>query len=260
MKQLKTEFSMYVEDRRQTPIEGFECCCLPHLTRYIPKIVGMEGYVVFGNFPEGEEIKLIREEINFFQKNGIDFEWKIYDFDEPNNLRELLEDEGLVCGERDSEAFMIFDTRRDQVKRNSNPRAIVERVRSVQGIRDIALVQQIVWDQDFSWLVQQLSDVLAHRPEELSLYCAYVDGEPIASGWTSFPANSLFPELHGGAVVPAWRSKGIYGDIYHVRCGEISDRGYTWTSVDATEMSRPILERLGFNFVCMTHPMKYSPN
>lgn len=252
----KTEFSSYADDRRQTPIDGFDCHPLPYFTRYTPKIEGMEGFVVFSRLPAGKETEIIRHEIDYFQQLGIDFEWKVYDFDEPENLKSTLEREGFTCGE--SEAFMLCATDEVMSERNLKGQAQIERVQTLQGLQDIAKVQQIVWNQNFDWLVEQLSLVLETKPGELSLYCAYVDGDPIGSGWTSFPPNSQYPELHGGAVIPTFRGQGIYGDLYQVRCQEISARGYLRTSVDATEMSRPILESLGFKLVCMTHPMRYS--
>jgi hypothetical protein len=254
----KAEFERYAQDRLQTPIDGFDCIRLPHLTRYTPTIAGMEGHVVFTNLPNGEELNLIRQEINYFKRQNLNFEWKVYDYDEPNDLKELLEGEGFVCGE--SEAFMIFHTDDNQAELKNSHGAEIKRIDSLEGLRDIANVQHIVWGETFGWLLEQLSDVLASKPEELSLYCAYIDGVPIGSGWTSFPKGSSFPELHGGAVVPDWRGKGIYGDLYRIRCNEISTKGYSWTSVDATEMSRPILQKLGFEFVCMTHPMKLQSN
>ena len=260
MNQGRAKFERYAEDRRQTPIDGFNCIRLSHITRYIPTIEGMEGYVVFTNLPKGEELNLIRQEIGYFQRQSLNFEWKVYDYDEPNNLKELLEGEGFVCADGESEAFMIFHTADNEAELKSRHGAVIQRIHSLEGIRDIASVQHVVWEQDFGWLVEQLSDIIANKPEELSLYCAYVDGVPIGSGWTSFPKGSSFPELHGGAVIPDWRGKGIYGDLYRIRCKEISQKGYSWTSVDATEMSRPILQKLGFEFVCMTHPMKFQSN
>lgn len=252
----KTEFSSYADDRRQMPIDGFDCKLLPYLTRYTPKIEGMEGIVVFSRLPAGKESEIVRHEIDYFKQRGIDFEWKVYDFDEPENLKAILEDKGFTCGE--SEAFMLCATDEVLPDRSRTDQVQVQRVHNVQGLQDIAKVQQLVWDQNFDWLVEQLSLVLETNPGELSLYCAYDDGEPVGSGYTSFPPGSQYPELHGGAVIPGYRGQGIYGSLYQIRCQEIFQRGYLRSSVDATEMSRPILEGLGFKLVCMTHPMRYS--
>jgi hypothetical protein len=248
-------FSEYAQDRREAIIDGFECQVFPHLTRYIPQIKGMDGIVVFAQLPTGDEIECIQNEIDYFSTLDVGFEWKVYDLDEPRYLRALLECQGFSAGE--SESFMIFQTSQQQIERIPNSLTDIVEINTEQGLRDIATVQQAVWNQSFDWLVTQLSEVLVKKPEELSLYCAYIEGLPVGSGWTSFPNGSRFPELHGGAVVPKWRGKGVYGDLYQVRCLEISNKGFEWTSVDATPMSCPILENLGFKRVCMTHPLRY---
>lgn len=254
---MKAEFSSFADDRRQTPIDGFDCHLFPYLTRYTPKIQGMEGIVVFSRLPAGQEVQIIRHEIEYFQRLAVDFEWKVYDFDEPENLKNILEREGFTSGE--SEAFMLCATDEKRLhERNRKDQAQIHRVHTVQGLQDIAKVQHSVWNENFDWLVEQLSLVLETKPDELSLYCAYVDDEPVGSGYTSFPSGSQYPELHGGAVIPGFRGQGIYGSLYQVRCQEIFQRGFLRTSVDATDMSRPILEGLGFELVCLTHPMRYS--
>lgn len=255
MNRSQTLFWKYAEDRRESEIDGFRCDIFPHLTRYTPQIEGMEGLVVFAQLPDHEAVELIHNEIKYFSDLSLDIEWKVYDFDKPDDLMLRLKAEGFRCGE--SEAFMVYFIDRERKHHRYRSNADIRRVQNAEGLKDVAIIQQIVWNQDFSWLVKQLSNVLTNSPTELSLYCAYVDDEPVGCGWTGFPSQSNFPELHGGAVIPEHRGKSIYGDLYRIRCEEISQRGYSWTTVDATSMSRPILERLGFEYVCMTHPMRF---
>jgi GNAT superfamily N-acetyltransferase len=90
----------------------------------------------------------------------------------------------------------------------------------------------------------------------LSIYCAYVGGEPVGTGWTEFPPDSRFPELHGGAVLESRRGRGIYSDLFAVRVDEAKKRLYDFICVDAAPMSRPILQKIGFRGVCATVPMR----
>jgi GNAT superfamily N-acetyltransferase len=75
-------------------------------------------------------------------------------------------------------------------------------------------------------------------------YLAYVDGEPIAS------ANAVFAEaavmLLGGATKPQARGRGCYRALVQARWEDGIRRGTPALVVQAGEMSRPILERLGF--------------
>ncbi len=252
---LRKAVATYVEERKSEEIAGFECEVFPHLTRHTPRAEGMDGIVLFAQLPPDDAARLIRVEIDYFAERKLDFEWKVYDFDLPHDLRSRLQEHGFACGE--SEAFMLFQT---EPKGAGNPvrsEAQIRRVESQTGVDDIVRVQEVVWQENFDWLRRQISETITNRPQELSLYCAYVDDVPVGSGWTSFAPGSQFPELHGGAVVPEWRGKSIYGDLYRVRCDEVATRGFHWTAVDATPMSRPILEKLGFQYVCMTHPMTY---
>ncbi len=248
-------FNRYADDRRHTSIDGFRCEVLPHLTRYTPLVEGMEGFVVFARLPEREALDLIRREIEHFESLKCDFEWKVYEFDQPNDLMSRLETEGFSRGE--GETFMVYPSSEARSEFTPRSGADICRVQDVARLEDIASVQQRVWSQDFGWLVAQLSEVLTEKPTELSLYCAYIGDEPVGCGWTSFTSGSAFAELHGGSVLDSHRGRGIYGDLYRTRCAEIAQRGYAWTAVDATDMSRPILERLGFERVCLTYPMRF---
>lgn len=131
------------------------------------------------------------------------------------------------------------------------------RIDSEQGVHDVVSVQQEVWNRKFEWLAAQLLRGLTTQPEHISLYCAYLDGRPVGTGWADFPGGSKFPELHGGAVLQELRGQGIYRALYGRRIDEAAHRGYTRIAVDASPMSRPILERMGFAHACNTTPMHY---
>jgi len=47
----------------------------------------------------------------------------------------------------------------------------------------------------------------------------------------------------------------FYSMLLHERCLEAQERGYEYLAVDAAPMSRPILERKGFEFICWTYPL-----
>ena len=87
------------------------------------------------------------------------------------------------------------------------------------------------------------------------MYCAYVDGKPVATGRISFPAGSNFAGLWGGGVLPAMRGRGLYTAMLSHRIAEAKSRGYRWITIDAAPMSRPILLKKGFMHVCWTYPM-----
>ena len=60
-------------------------------------------------------------------------------------------------------------------------------------------------------------------------------------------------------TLPAWRGRGIYRAIVAYRANLAAARGLRYLQVDASDESRPILERLGFVAVTTTTPFIWSP-
>jgi len=83
--------------------------------------------------------------------------------------------------------------------------------------------------------------------------------ELVGSGWIDFHGGSRFAQLCGGAVREDHRGRGIYSRLFQRRLLEAKARGVPFIAVDAAPMSRPILERKGFRFVCHTYPMRTRP-
>ena len=83
------------------------------------------------------------------------------------------------------------------------------------------------------------------RPGYLSVYVAYVDGQPACAGWISFHANGRFADLWGGATVAEHREMGLYTAVLAKRTEEAVACGYRFLTTDASPMSRPILAKHG---------------
>lgn len=250
-----TFFAEYVADRRRETMEGMRCEPLPHFTRHTALDAGSEGMVCYTDLPSDSAEAEILAQIAYFRALGQDFEWKCYELDRPANLRQLLERHGFVADE--PEALMCYPLQ--SAGRPNPPRADgcqIVRVDGESGLRDVLAVQAQVWGRNFDWLHDRLLHQIRHTPERISMFCAYLDGQPVGSGWTSYPDGSRFPELHGGAVLAAHRGSGVYSRLFDVRFEEAKARGYGHMTVDAAPMSRPILERIGFQHVCMTWPMR----
>jgi GNAT superfamily N-acetyltransferase len=246
-------FERYAADRRDRLLPGYRLEVLPHLVRHTPLLERMEGLVGFADLPAGRERELILAEIEHFRGLGLPFEWKVYELDRPADLREMLSREGLSAG--DEEAFLVMPATRRAVP-PPPPGIRIARIEDPARLPDVVRVQEAVWDQDLSWLVDSLGETLSKRPGEIAMYCAYADGEPIATGWIDLPSGSRFADLHGGAVLPAHRGRGIFGMLLEMRLHAAADRGYEYIAVDAAPMSRPLLLARGFREICGTVPMR----
>jgi hypothetical protein len=65
--------------------------------------------------------------------------------------------------------------------------------------------------------------------------------------------------LFGGATLAEWRRRGIYRATVTYRANLAQQRGFRYLETDASDDSRPILERLGFTPVTTTTPYLWSP-
>ncbi len=54
-----------------------------------------------------------------------------------------------------------------------------------------------------------------------------------------------------------WRGRGLYRALIAFRARIAAERGYRYLQVDASDQSRPILERLGFVALTTTTPYVY---
>ena len=70
--------------------------------------------------------------------------------------------------------------------------------------------------------------------------------KPVGAAWSSLWSDRDFSPLFGGAVLPAWRRRGIYRAMVAARARAAERLGIRWLVVDASEESAPILRQLGF--------------
>lgn len=259
-KDLSAVFETYIADRRQQALEGLRREDLVELIRYTAIKPGEEGMVAYARLgEEAQAERAIQAQIDYFRRRGEAFEWKHYDLDQPPTLGQMLKNHGFVADE--VEALMVYDLQdrpaQSQARRDHRDWTL-QHIVSPQGVQDVLSVQEQVWGQCFDWLGDRLLMGLSRQPEQRSIFCAYdLEGRPIGTGWTDYPAGSAIPELHGGSVLAGWRGRGVYSQLYRQRLSVAASRGYRCVAVDAAPMSRPILERLGFAFVCNTTPMRY---
>lgn len=237
-------------DRRGRPIAGLRCEVFDHFVRYTPERPGLEGLIVFDQLPEEGIDQAIAAQTAHFADVGCDWEWKVYDFDQPRNLATRLRAHGFVPG--DTEAFMVYPTR-GHVSRPLRPGVGVHVVTSDAAIRTVVEIQKEVWHEDLEWLEGSLREDLARTV----LLLAYVNDQPVGTGWVQFNAHSSFADLHGGSVLPEFRGRGVYSALFDYRADAAKARGIPYLAVDAAPMSRPILVKQGFTFVCETTPFHW---
>jgi len=249
-------FDLYREERRASIVPGYRVEALPQLTRYTAERSGEEGFVVFARFRSDDADAVICEQLAYFEARREPFEWKVYDFDFPVGLRGVLGSYGFRAGA--VEFFMVLPVR------SSGPaRGGVATIRDATldngVIDDVVRIHEEVRSRPYPGLDRRLREAITPRPTCASIHCAYLEGRPVGCGWVDFTRGSRFADLHGAAVLESARGRGIYTQLYERRVTAAMERGCRYLAADATDMSRPILQKKGFIAVCETVPMRCGP-
>ena len=133
----------------------------------------------------------------------------------------------------------------------------VQRIFTLEKLADVQTVEEQVWGEDSSWVIDYLGGAFSKYPKQMSVYAAYVDGQPASAAWIYFPKNSQFASLWGGSTLSGFRRQGLYTALLAVRAQEARDRQVRYITVDASPMSRSILEKFGFEWIANSYPCKW---
>ena len=180
------------------------------------------------------------------------FEWKVFDHDTPADLKQRLLAHGFEAEE--PEALMALDLEDAPPRLRAPLQADVRRSSDPAQVKQITVVQEGVWDDAKLGLVEELAQTLSTRPDLLSIFQAYADEQPACNGWMRYHPGRQFADLWGGSTLPAYRGRGLYTAIVAARAQEARARGVRFLTVDASPMSRPILEKLHFRCLTYTTP------
>jgi len=217
-----------------------------------------ESWVIYSRLDESNVDAAIGEEIAYFESIGHNFEWKLYTHDAPANLKERLAARGFEI--EDVEAVMVLDLQEAPPALLAPVKRDVRRITDPDGLDDFADVMTQIWQDNPANLREHLARALANDPESLSIYIAYQDNTPVSAARTAYHANSQFAGLWGGSTVEAYRRRGFYTALVAARLQEALKRNIRYLTIDASPMSRPILEKFGFQLLTYTYPCKWRKN
>lgn len=214
------------------------------------------GFISYARLDEKNVDAEIDAQVAFFADLGYWFEWKVYDHDSPPDLRERLARRGFLI--EDPEALMILDLHITPAF--LEPEGVeVRRVEDEAGIQAIMRMEEAIWQEDHSELATRLWQDLQSDPMTLSVFASYAGDQPVSAAWIYYHPPSHFASLWGGSTLPEHRGQGHYTALLNARMREARSRGYRFLMVDASPMSRPILERRGFTFYGFSTPCVWKP-
>jgi GNAT superfamily N-acetyltransferase len=220
---------------------------------------GNRGFVEYRDLAglDGEELDaLIARQVQFFAERGERFEWKLHGHDRPADLPDRLRAADLEPEETETVVVAPVDA---VAAEPSLPDGVV--IREVWERGDFARIAQLeeaVWGQDHGWL-DDLAEEREADPHGLRIFVAEAGDLTVCAGWVRFPSGTEFATFWGGATLPDWRGRGIYRALVAHRAQLAAQRGRRYIEVDASDDSRPILERLGFVPVTTTTPWVWRP-
>jgi GNAT superfamily N-acetyltransferase len=236
---------------------------------------GQEGFVTYVTLDvDGPELDaLIARQRDYFAARGEAVEWKLHGHDRPADLPQRLIAAGFVPD--DQETVVIGEAA--PLANRTPPLPAGVRLREVTARADldrIVVMEETVWGEDRSHLAVALEDELAADPGGMTVVvveagelvasrpanrpCERDDPRPsgpvVCAGWIRYVGGTSFGTLWGGSTLPEWRGQGIYRAVVAYRAALAIERGHTLLEVDASDDSRPILQRSGFVAVTTTTP------
>ena len=180
----------------------------------------------------------------FGARGRTSFSWFVSDETTPRDLGARLASDGAVV--EDTLTAMVLDHEPEP-----GPRDVI--VRPVRTLAEFRLHQEI-FTTGFGFSPEEAATVMTgvdaawrHWQSEPGrvLYLASIDGLPVGEG--GIAATTVGPlVLSGGATLPEARGRGAYRALVRARWDEAVRRGQPWLVVQASAMSRPVLEGMGF--------------
>jgi len=244
-----------LEQRREIVYHDAEREESDFVVRHI-SFAGDQAFVLHSSLDEQTADAAIDAEIAYFESIGTDVEWKLYDYDQPADLGERLMARGFKIEE--PEAVMVIDLESAPSSFFATGEANIRLLENPADLYAVAQVEESVWDRDYSDLIARLQRDVVEMPKLLSVYVAFVDDKPASAAWIYFHHGTSFASLWGGSTLPQFRGQGLYSALLAKRAQEARSRGFRFLTVDASPMSRPILERRGFSLLAMARACMWS--
>ncbi|WP_054767740.1 GNAT family N-acetyltransferase [Lysinibacillus parviboronicapiens] len=239
------------ELRQYAEVEGYKREATADVVRHISQF-GEKSFIIASNLTDVNVEKVIEQEVNYFRKLNQPFEWKVYSYDKPSNLKERLAQQGFTI--EDPEAVMVLKLEPQHALLSETTPLHLQEITDEQGIQDIVKLEDTIWHVSHLEMGNRLWRVKQAIPEALHLYGVYEDDQLVSAAWMYTENKSSFVSLWGGSTLPDYRGRGYYSALLAARAQKAFEQGYRYLTVDASPMSRPILEKFGFCCLAYAYP------
>jgi GNAT superfamily N-acetyltransferase len=226
------------------------------VVRQVAPLGGWNG-VVWSGLDEDTADAAIAEQVQYFARLGLELEWKHYSHDHPADLADRLTAAGFTA--EPAETLMVAEVRELPTEIELPEGVHLRTITDAAGVELVATVHDQAFGGGSDRIRQSLLARLAAEPGAVVAIVAMADGLPVCAARMELHEGTEFASLWGGGTVEAWRGKGIYRALVAYRTRIAAENGYRYLQVDASDQSRPILQRLGFTPLSITTPYLRQP-
>ncbi|WP_229074905.1 GNAT family N-acetyltransferase [Actinoplanes sp. DH11] len=225
--------------------------------RVVRHLGGDQGWnaVLWSGLDEESADEAIAAQIEFFGSR--EFEWKLYGHDRPADLGDRLRTAGFVPEEQETLMIAAIGDLDLEVTLPDGVR--LEPVTDAAGVELLLRAHEDAFGESADWLRPRVLAQLAESPENVRLVVALAGDRPISGARMDLNPGTAFASLWGGGTAPGWRGRGVYRALVAHRARIAAELGYEYLQVDASDQSRPILQRLGFAALTTTTPYQWRP-
>jgi hypothetical protein len=112
------------------------------------------GFISYSKMDESNADHIIEQQIAYYKNLKQQFEWKVFDYDQPVDLKEKLRKKGFTLEE--SEALMISDLTEANQLLHTRVLPEVRKIKTEQEIWEIIKLEDEVWNENHQDLGERL--------------------------------------------------------------------------------------------------------
>lgn len=218
---------------------------------------GGDAAIIFSDLTDRTADAVIRSQIEACSQRGCVLEWLVYSHDKPADLGQRLQRQGFVA--EDGETVMMLDLQQAMVPEPADTGFEVRRAGTPSALQAAANIRAETWGGDARAIAERLAQRLADTPDALSVYVAYAGDQPAGTAQITFYPELQFASLGSAATLPAYRRRGLYTQLLQVRLREAQERQVRFIDTEASSMSRPALEKVGFQPISSVTVYSWEP-
>jgi hypothetical protein len=132
----------------------------PDFVRHIDTTGAGEGMIIHSQLNESNANEIIHAQVAFFESIEQAFEWKVYDYDQPSDLKERMGAYGFITEE--SEVVLVLDLEDAPQFLDQRITHNVQQIFGADKLADVQSVERQVWEEDLSWLMSYLVGTLSN--------------------------------------------------------------------------------------------------